>query len=61
MLVGSMHDRDNAVQSGLIDLYVDLDLRGVSLLAFDEVSAVADRGYELAAPRITEWAQEQTS
>lgn len=52
MLVGSMAERDRLVAEGYADLYLDLDLRGISLLAFNEVASVADAGYELAKPRI---------
>ena len=55
MLVGSMQERDRQVAGGYADLYLDLDLRGVSLLAFDEVDPVAEAGYQLARPRIEEW------
>jgi predicted acylesterase/phospholipase RssA/CRP-like cAMP-binding protein len=55
MLVGSMKERDRQVVSGLADLYLDLDLRGISLLAFDNVESVVTKGYETAKPRIEAW------
>ena len=55
MLLGSTRDRDRAVQSGVIDLYLDLELRGVSLLDFENVEPVAARGYEASKDRIDAW------
>jgi predicted acylesterase/phospholipase RssA len=55
MIIGSMQERDRLLAAGYADLYLDLDARGVSMLAFNEVDSVADRGYELARPRIEEW------
>jgi predicted acylesterase/phospholipase RssA len=54
-LVAAMRDRDRYIKDGLADLYLDLDLHGWGLLAFDAVAEVARRGYELAAPRIEKW------
>lgn len=59
MLVGAMRERDRHQSEGTVDLYLDLDLRGVDLLAFDSVAEVAAKGYELAAPRIRTWIEEQ--
>ena len=47
--------RDHQIADGLADLYLDLDLRGVSMLDFSDVAAVARRGYEAAMPRLEEW------
>lgn len=56
MLLGSTRDRDAAVASGIIDLYLDLDLRGVGLLEFEVVAPVVDKGYAASRDRIREWA-----
>jgi predicted acylesterase/phospholipase RssA/CRP-like cAMP-binding protein len=61
MLVGSMKERDRQIASGLADLYLDLDLRGVSLLAFGDVESVAAMGYESARPRIEAWWAERAA
>jgi predicted acylesterase/phospholipase RssA/CRP-like cAMP-binding protein len=55
MILGSMRERDRLVASGLADLYLDLDLRGIGLLDFKRVRSTADAGYEAALPRIREW------
>jgi predicted acylesterase/phospholipase RssA len=60
MLVGSMRERDRLVAEGYTDLYLDLDLRGISLLAFDDVRPVAEAGYDAARPRIEAWLAETT-
>ncbi len=55
MITGSMHQRDEVVRSGVIDLLLDLDMRGVGVLDFDRVREVAQTGYEQAMPRIEQW------
>jgi predicted acylesterase/phospholipase RssA len=55
MILGSMRQRDRLVADGAADLYLDLDLRGISLLDFTKVRPVADAGYEASLPRIEEW------
>ena len=52
MVAGSVRDRDRMLADGTVDWYLDLDLRGVQLLDFERVAEVAERGYELARPRI---------
>ncbi|NND83727.1 MAG: cyclic nucleotide-binding domain-containing protein [Acidimicrobiia bacterium] len=61
MLVGSMAERDRLVAEGYADLYLDLDLRGISLLAFNEVDSVARAGYEAAKPRLEAFLAEQVT
>lgn len=46
MLLGSSQARHTALEQGLVDLYLTLDLRGVGLLEFGDLALVADRGYE---------------
>jgi predicted acylesterase/phospholipase RssA/CRP-like cAMP-binding protein len=55
MILGSMRERDRVVATGAADLYVDLDLRGISLLDFKRVREIADAGHEAAMPRLQEW------
>lgn len=60
MITASMRERDRQVAGGAVDLYLDLDLRGVGMLDFDSVGPVAERGYEAAAPRIAEWLERRS-
>lgn len=55
--IGSMRDRNRLVQSGLADLYLQLDMRGVGLLDFSAVETNAEKGYDLARPLIEGWQQ----
>jgi predicted acylesterase/phospholipase RssA/CRP-like cAMP-binding protein len=55
MIVGSMRERDRLVAEGRADLYLDLDLRGISMLAFSKPGPGIERGEELARPRVEEW------
>ena len=54
MITASMRARDTNVANGLADCYLDLDMRGVSMLDFDDPATVAQRGYEAAIPLLTE-------
>lgn len=58
MITASMRERDRQVAGGAVDLYLDLDLRGVGMLDFESVEPVARRGYEAALPRIEAWLAE---
>lgn len=55
LIAGSQRHRDDVVAAGMVDCYLDLDLRGVSMLAFDTVTEVARRGYDAAMPRLERW------
>lgn len=55
MILASQQERDRQVSQGVADLYLDLDLRGVSMFDFDAVLPVAQRGYEAAMPVLEEW------
>ena len=48
-------DRNELLSQHNVDLYLSLEMRGVGLLAFDQVKSVADQGYESAMPRIEAW------
>ncbi len=61
MITASMLERDTQVSGGLADHYLDLDMRGISMLEFDDPSGVAARGYEAAMPELEGWLSEQTS
>lgn len=61
MIAASMRERDRQVRDGLADLYIDLDMRGVSMLEFDDPAGVAARGYEAAMPRLEEWLEVESS
>ncbi|HEX2420189.1 MAG TPA: patatin-like phospholipase family protein, partial [Acidimicrobiia bacterium] len=55
MIVASMRERDNQVALGLADCYLDLDMRGVSILDFADPASIAARGYEAAMPILEDW------
>lgn len=57
MITASTRERDRNINSGVIDLYLDLDMHGIGLLDFDRAARVMKAGYEAAAPRIEEWLQ----
>jgi predicted acylesterase/phospholipase RssA/CRP-like cAMP-binding protein len=59
MLIGSSQTRDQHIASGVIDLYLDLDLRTVSLLDFAQVDQAARHGYDSANDLIAAWLQER--
>jgi predicted acylesterase/phospholipase RssA/CRP-like cAMP-binding protein len=61
MITGSMHQRDAVVDSGAIDLLVDMDLRGVGLLDFHRVRDVARLGYEQSMPRLEQWLESRAT
>ena len=46
MLLGSSQARNAAIDHDMLDLYLTLDLRGVKLLDFSDLDAVAERGYQ---------------
>jgi predicted acylesterase/phospholipase RssA/CRP-like cAMP-binding protein len=60
MITASMRERDGQVLSGLADCYLDLDMRGVSMLEFDDPAGVARRGYEAAMPILEGWLEQQS-
>lgn len=49
------------VLGGLADCHVDLDIRGVPMLDFDNPAGVADRGYEAAMPALEAWLDSPTA
>ncbi|MFP3916035.1 MAG: patatin-like phospholipase family protein, partial [Actinomycetota bacterium] len=55
MIISSTRERDDQVASGAADCYLDLDMRGVSMLDFDDPEGVALRGYEAAMPTLEEF------
>lgn len=55
MIAGSVRKKSQMITDGYVDFYLDLDLRGVSLLEFETVRPVVAAGYEAAAPRIEAW------
>jgi predicted acylesterase/phospholipase RssA/CRP-like cAMP-binding protein len=61
MLIGSARDRARTVESGDVDFYLDLELKGVSLLDFETVEDVTARGYEAAVDRVGAWWSEYRS
>ena len=61
MITASVRERGRSLERGDVDLYLDLDLRGISLLDFDNVRPVAQAGYEAAMPRLEAWLEQQGS
>lgn len=55
MITASMRERDRQVSTGLADFYINLDMRGVSMLDFSNPKAVAERGYESAMSALESW------
>ena len=55
MITASMRSRDQLVRDGVADLYLDLDMRGASMLDFADPASIAQQGYDLARPHIVEW------
>lgn len=55
MITGSVREQSRMLDAGVVDLHLDLDLRGISLLDFERVRQVADAGYEAAMPRLEAW------
>lgn len=55
MITGSVREQARMLDAGVVDLHLDLDLRGISLLDFERVRQVADAGYEAAMPRLESW------
>lgn len=58
LLVAAAEARDRGVRSGLADLHMEFDLRGVSLLDFDATERVAEMGYQQAKAMLGEWLSE---
>ncbi len=59
MITASVRQRKRSVDRGDFDLYLDLDLRGISLLDFDSALQVAPLGYDAALPRLEAWLSER--
>ncbi len=55
MIAASMRERDLQASDGLADCYLDLDIKGVSMLDFHDPAAVAKQGYEAAMPILEPW------
>lgn len=52
MITASMRERDRQIREGLADCYLDLDMRGTSILDFSDPAGVAQRAYDIAMPRL---------
>lgn len=60
MITASMQERDRQINTDLADFYINLDVRGTSMLDFSNPAAIADRGYEAALPALQGWLGEAT-
>lgn len=56
MLAGSVHNQKAALRGDAVDLLVQLDLPGVSLLDFERVAEVAETGYRASRETVEQWA-----
>jgi predicted acylesterase/phospholipase RssA/CRP-like cAMP-binding protein len=61
MIVASMRQRDSHLSGDMVDCYVDLDIRGVGMLDFDDPGTVALRGYDLAMPILERWLENRAT
>ena len=52
MVAGSGRDRRAKMDDGTIDHYIHLEIRGSSLLAFDNIDPVIEQGYESAKEQL---------
>lgn len=52
MITASMQERDRQIRAGLADCYLDLDMRGTTIVDFSDPVGGALRGYEAAMPRL---------
>ncbi len=59
LLVGAVRAQADVLESGQIDLLLQLPLSGVSLLDFEKVEPVATAGRELAEPLLDAWLAER--
>lgn len=55
VIVGSIAQRDQALEAAEVDLLLELHVRGVGLLEFEKVDPVVEQGAELARPEIEAW------
>jgi predicted acylesterase/phospholipase RssA/CRP-like cAMP-binding protein len=61
MIVASMRQRDSHLSADIVDCYLDLDMRGVGMLDFDDPETVAQRGYEVAMPILERWLEDRAA
>ncbi len=55
ILVGSDRSRRKMVDDNMVDLYLSLNLKGVALLDFADLAAIADRGYQDSIEPLRSW------
>jgi predicted acylesterase/phospholipase RssA len=60
MVAGSVREQSRMLARGDVDLYLDLDLRGISLLDFERVRPVVQAGYEAALPQLEAWLETES-
>ena len=59
LLIGSSRSRDEHLAAGIIDLYLELDLRDIPLLDFGLVTPAAEAGAEQARVAVSAWLAER--
>ena len=55
LILGSRHEHQRRLEQADVDLALELKLRGVGMLEFNNCAPVVDKGYEAAKPLIEEW------
>ena len=61
IIAGSVREQSRMLDRGDVDLYLDLDLRGVSLLDFENARPVVQAGYDAAMPQLEAWLEQRES
>ena len=55
MMVGSVSARQSMLNEGLADIYLNIVVRGVGLLEFEEVEKIAQLGYDESIDTLRQW------
>jgi predicted acylesterase/phospholipase RssA/CRP-like cAMP-binding protein len=60
MLVGADSARNRMLREGLADLYLNINVAGVSMLGFDVVDPTVEKGYRASLEPLREWIRSQS-
>ena len=61
LLVGAVRDRNRVMESGAIDLYIDVEMPEIGLLEFENVRPTVERGYLAGAGALDGWLEAPVS
>lgn len=61
LLVGAVRDRNRVMESGAIDLYIDVEMPEIGLLEFENVRPIVERGYLAGAGALDGWLEAPVS